>query len=29
VNAWLMDGLTRRTGAFIRAASLDWRIINP
>jgi hypothetical protein len=24
-----MDGLTKRSGAFIRGASLDWRIINP
>jgi hypothetical protein len=29
VNGWLMDGLTKRSGAFIRNATLDWRIINP
>ena len=29
VNVWLMEGLVKRVGAFVRSASLDWRIVNP
>lgn len=29
VNAWLMDGLTKRSGGFVRGVTLDWRMVNP